>query len=139
MTQLILDTTGYNVVLPESQKEKYRAYPEDLASEVLMVTGRIIKELRGKAWQISYQYGYFNDEDKNRLIAACEKGKRQPILCSFLPPSSSGQLIPSKFLVTAFEYPKFMWSSIIPGQDGNISAPIWADFSLELREVNPSD
>lgn len=139
MTQLILDTTGYNVVLPESQKEKYRAYPEDLASEVLMVTGRIIKELRGKAWQISYQYGYFNDEDKNRLIAACEKGKRQPILCGFLPPSSSGQLITSKFLVTAFEYPKFMWSSIIPGQDGNISAPIWADFSLELREVNPSD
>lgn len=138
MTQLILDTDGYNVVLPESQKN-YLAYREDLGTEVVMTSGRLTKEVRGTVWHVTYQYGYFDDETKNNVIAACEKGKKQSITCGFLPPNSTGILTYSSFLVTSFDYPKFMWSTTFPGEGDVAPTPMWADFSLELREVKPSD
>lgn len=139
MTQLILDTNGYNVQLPESQKKGYMAYREDLGTEVVMVSGRLIKEVRGTVWRVEYQYGYFTDEMKNAVIAACEKGKKQSITCGFLTPNSTGVLTYSKFLVTSFDYPKFMWSRLAPGETESVPTPMWGDFSVELREVSPSD
>ena len=134
MTQLILDTDGYNISLPESRKDGYHAERSPLSQDVEMVTGRIVRELRGNVWIIRYQYGYFSDTEKNKLIAVAEKGKSQAITCGFLPPESSGELTYSEFLVTNFQYPKFMWSTT-----GTSPKPIWGDFSVELREVNPSD
>lgn len=135
MTQLILDTSGYNISLPESIRDGYHAEKQPLFVDVEMVTGRIVRELRGNVWVVRYQYGYFDDNSKNKLIAACEKGRGQAITCSFLPPTSSGSLITSNFLVTSFPYPKFMWSR--NGTSGPI--PMWGDFSVELREVKPGD
>lgn len=128
MTQLILDMGGVAIALPESQHGGYRAWEEDLGVEVVMVSGRLTKELRGTVWRISYQYGFFNDIDRDRVIAACRKGKSQSIICAFLPPNGS-ETITSEFLVTSFQEPKFMWSA-----DGK---PMWGDYSFELREVHP--
>lgn len=139
MTQLILDTNGYNIALPESKKMGYEAYREDLGVEVTMINGRLTKEVKGTVWHVSYQYGYFDDGTKNDLISACEKGKKQTITCGFLPPESTGALTYSNFLVTSFTYPKFMWSRCVPGEEDLVSVPMWGDFSLELREVRPSD
>lgn len=139
MTQLILDTDQYNVALPESRKKGYRAYKEDLGTEVVMTSGRLTKEVRGNVWHVTYQYGYFDDDTKNAVIAACEKGKRESITCGFLPPNSSGALTYSKFLVIDFDYPKFMWSRAVLDRGSNTPVPMWGDFSVELREVNPSD
>lgn len=127
MTQLILDVGGMAIALPESQKGGYLALEEDLSVEITMVTGRLVKELRGVVWRVSYQYGYFNDADRARIITACRNGRRSPIICSFLTPESE-EMQTSEFFVTSFSEPKFMWSA-----DGK---PMWADFSLELREVN---
>lgn len=126
MTQLILDVAGMALSLPESRKGGYRAWEEDLSVEQVMIGGRMVKELTGVVWRVTYQYGYFNDADRARFITACRKGKREPILCSILP-SEGEDLITSSFWVTASTEPKFMWSA-----DGK---PIWGDFSLELREV----
>lgn len=134
MTQLILDTSGNNITLPESRKGGYTCDKRPLSVDVEMVTGRIVRELRGNVWYITYQYGYFNDEEKNRLIAACEKGRGQAVTCGFLPPDSSGALTYSQFFVMEFTYPKFMWSRI-----GETPVPMWGDFSVNLREVKPSD
>lgn len=134
MTQLILDTEEYNVVLPESKKGGYIPQKQPLSVDVEMISGRIVRELRGNVWHIAYQYGYFNDEEKNRLLAACEKGRREPITCGFLPPDSAGKLTYSQFLVMDITYPKFMWS-----RTGETPVPLWGDFALELREVKPSD
>ena len=139
MTQLILDTEGYNLSLPESQKGGYAIEKQPLSVDVDMVTGRIVRELRGNVWHISYQYGFFSDTEKNTLIAACRKGQKQAIRCGFLPPDSTGALTYSNFLVIGFSYPKFMWSRLVEGEEGSVPAPMWADFSLELREVKPSD
>lgn len=134
MTQLILDTGGYNITLPESRKGGYTCEKQPLSVDVEMITGRIVRELRGNVWHITYQYGYFSDAEKNRLIAVCEKGRGQAITCGFLPPNSTGALTYSQFLVMEFKYPTFMWSRV-----GETPIPMWGDFSVELREVKPSD
>lgn len=140
MVQLILDTDGYNITLPESKKGGYTAVRVPLSVDVEMISGRLVRELRGEAWEVSYQYGFFTDAEKNALIAACEKGRRQAITCGFLPPESSEALTYSAFFITDFTYPKFMWSSVRTSENGeNVSVPLWADFSLTLREVKPSD
>ena len=131
MTQLILDTTEYNVTLPESRKGGYTIETQPLSVDVEMVSGRMIRELRGNVWVIKYQYGYFDNEMKNKVLSACEKGKRTAIHCGFLPQESEQELTYSDFLVTSFTRPKFMWS-----RSGN---PLWADFQVELREVRPHD
>lgn len=136
MTQLILDVDGYNVTLPESKKGGYTAVRQPLSVDVEMVTGRMVRELRGNVWAVSYQYGWFDDETKNQVMSAIEKGRSEPINCGFLPPDSKGELTYSDFFVTSFTYPKFMWSR---SEEDGTPIPMWADFSVELREVEPSD
>lgn len=140
MTQLILDTAEHNLSVPESIKGGYTAKREPLSEEISMISGRLVRELRGNVWMVSYQYGYFDDEMKNKVIAICEKGKKEAINCGFLPPESGGELTYSDFLVTEFSYPKFMWSRKTADGEGNYTPiPMWADFSITLREVKPSD
>ena len=74
MIQLILDTSENNVVLPESKNGGYTVKEEVLSEDIQMISGRTVREYRGKVWVGSYQYGYFNDSDMQRIIAACERG-----------------------------------------------------------------
>ena len=134
MLQLILDANGYAIALPESQKGGYTAYEEDLTVDLVMIPGNMVKEVRGTIWIINYQYGYLTDEMKNQVIAACKKGRKEPIICSFLSPNNEA-LITSEFFVTSFTFPKFMWSNA----NGDDAIPMWGDFSMTLREVDPHD
>lgn len=131
MTQIILDTTGYNVQLPESQKGGYTADEQLLSRSIEMISGRTVKEVRGNVWVISYQFGYFDGEMKNNVLAALKKGEKEPITCGFLPQESSEGLSYSEFFVTSYTRPKFMWS--------NNGKPLWGDYRIELREVKPHD
>lgn len=135
MTQLILDINGPAIALPESIKGGYSAYEEDLSVHLQMIAGNMVAELSGKVWKVSYQYGYFSESQKNKVISSCRKGKREPILCSFLPPDSNS-LIVSNFFVTSLTEPKFQWSTKLSG-GGDEPVPLWAGFSVELREVRP--
>ena len=131
MTQLILDTTGYKVQLPESQKGGYTADEQPLSRSIEMISGRTVKEVRGNVWVISYQFGYFDGDMKNNVLAALKKGEKEPITCGFLPQESSEELSYSEFFVTSYTRPKFMWS--------NNGKPLWGDYRIELREVKPHD
>ena len=136
MTQLILDVGGYEVILPESQKNGYSIKEETLSESIQMISGRTVREYRGKVWAVSYQYGYFSGTDMQRVIAACEKGMKQSITCCVLT-HESGELVTSNFIVTSFERPKFMWSRIATENGEEKTVPMWADFSVNLREVSP--
>lgn len=139
MTQLILDIGGGSVTLPESKKGGYDAHEESLSVSVEMISGRLVREVRGMVWRVKYQYGYFDDETKNKVLAACRKGQQEPISCAFLPPDGAG-LKSASFVVTAFTAPRFQWSRPVAGTDGaETAAPVWADFAVELREVRPHD
>lgn len=134
MTQLILDTTDINLALPESRKGGYQCIPKPLFVDTEMASGRLTRELRGSVYVLSYQYGYLTDEQKDDFISACEKGYREVIPCMFLAQNES-ELITSDFLVTKYTPPKFMWSKTSNGND----VPLWGDFRVELREVEPHD
>lgn len=135
MTQLILDVGENAIAMPESIKGGYTAYEDVKTVDLEMIPGNMVKEVRGIVWRVSYQYGYFTTEMKNRVLAACKKGRVEPIICAFLPPDGT-ELINSEFFVTDFTPPKFMWSAQDKSGD---TVPMWADFSLELREVEPHD
>ena len=134
MTQLVLDVGGYAIALPESQKQGYTVDEEQLSVDLTMIPGNMVKELRGAVWVATYQYGYFNDADKDRVIAACKKGQREPILCTILIPDENRTLT-SSFFVTSFTRPRFMWSRNAKGE----TVPLWGDFNVSLREVDPHD
>ena len=136
MIQLILDVGGESLSLPESRNGGYTIKEETLSESLQMISGRTVREYRGKVWVASYQYGYFNDADMKRVIAACEKGMKQSITCCVLTHESS-ELVTSKFIVTSFERPKFMWSRIVTESGEENPVPMWADFSVSLREVKP--
>ena len=112
MIQLILDVGGESISLPESKNGGYTIKEETLSESIPMISGRTVREYRGKVWVASYQYGYFNESDMKRVVAACEKGMKQSITCCVLTHEIS-ELVTSKFIVTSFERPKFMWSRII--------------------------
>lgn len=130
MTQIVIETIG----LPESKRGGYRAWREDLGKSIEMISGRQVRESRGTVWRIAYQYGFFNDEDKQKILAVLEGGRKKPISVAFLPPDSN-ELGVSSFFVESLNYPKFMWSRDVGGNP----VPMWADLSFELREVKPSD
>lgn len=137
MTPLILDIAGYNIQLPESRKGGYYPHFDPLSVDVEMITGRIVRELRGNVWWVDYKYGYFDDEAKDKVIAACEKGKREPIECTFLT-QRGNEMLTRRFWVMDFQYPKFYWGKVVRG--GRAAAvPLWGDFSVSLREVKPGD
>ena len=136
MIQLILDVGGYAVAMPESEKGGYTIKEETLSESIQMISGRTVREYRGKVWVITHQYGYLNESDMNKFISACEKGMKQSITCSFLVHGSS-ELKTSKFIVTNYNRPKFMWSRIGTESGEEKPVPMWADFSVSLREVKP--
>ena len=136
MIQLILDVGGESISLPESKKGGYTIKEETLSESLQMISGRTVREYRGKVWVASYQYGYFNEADMKRVVAACEKGMKQSITCCVLTHESS-ELVTSKFIVTSFERPKFMWSRIVTESGEEKPVPMWANFSVSLREVKP--
>ena len=139
MTQLVLDVAGQGLALPESIKGTYTVQEEELTQDLTMIPGNMVKELRGKVWVITYQYGYFNTADKDRFISACVKGAREPIICTFLVPDTN-QTLSSELFVTSYTRPKFMWSRRAANDEGTLEAvPMWGDFSVELREVDPHD
>ena len=136
MIQLILDVDGTAISMPESKNGGYTIREETLSESLQMISGRTIREYRGKVWVASYQYGYFNESDMKRVVSACEKGMKQSITCCVLTHESS-ELVTSKFIVTSFERPKFMWSRIVTEIGEEKPVPMWADFSVTLREVKP--
>lgn len=133
--QLILDVGEYAILLPESKYGGYEAYEETLSIDLTMLPGNMVKEIRGSVWHVNYQYGYFSEDMKNNILAACRKGQKEPIICAFLPPDGN-ELVNAEFFVTGMSTPKFQWSA--PDRNG-VSQPIWADFSVQLREVEPHD
>ena len=136
MIQMILDVAEQAVALPESKNGGYTIKEETLSESIQMISGRTVREYRGKVRVGSYQSGYFNHSDMQRIIAACEKGTKQSTLCSVLT-HANADLITTNFIVTSFERPKFMWSRIVTESGEEKSVPMWADFSVSLREVKP--
>ena len=136
MLQLILD----GMEMPESKNGGYTVESETLSVDLEMISGRIVREVRGHVWRISYQYGYLTDEQRTAFLTICEKGQREPIHVGFLVPDDAGETLRySDFIVTNLKRPTFRWGRIDEPDFVDIWTPIWADFQVELREVYQHD
>ena len=124
MTQLVIN----GIILPQTSHDKYSCYPETLGTLVEMINGRIVNEIRGHVWRISWSYDYMGDVLMRPLLAALRGGGSVDV--SFLPDNGT-DLLTGKFMVTSMENPTFAFS-----KGGKA---YWHNIKFTLREVEPHD
>lgn len=125
MTQLILNNSIY---LPQTSHDKYRCYPTELGTQVDMISGRRVFEIRGSVWMIEYEYDYMGNDLMRQVNAVLRSGQSFPAI--FLP-DNSDEMSSSTFLTQSFPTPTFAFSR------GGVG--LWHNVSFVLREVQPHD
>lgn len=115
-----------DILAPEADFDGYRAWEDTLREQIPMISGRLVEEVRGKVWRISYSSARMSDSETRRLLAALRaKGSKT---VAFLP-DNGDELIPSTFLVESLTPP------VLAFFDG--AEPVWTGLSFSLREVKP--
>lgn len=122
MTQLIIN----GLILPQTSRDKYSCYEEDLGSQLEMISGRMVTELRGKVQIVTWSYDYLGDALCRPLLATLRSGRSFPV--SYLP-DSSDNLVSGQFLKTSLTNPTFAFS-----RGGKA---FWHNIAFTLREVSP--
>lgn len=124
MTQLIIN----GLVLPQTSRDKYACYEEDLGTQIEMISGRMVTELRGKVQHIIWSYDYLGDALCRPLLATLRSGRSFPV--QYLPDNGDA-LLSGVFLKTSLTNPTFAFS-----RNGRA---FWHNIAFELREVSPHD
>lgn len=124
MIQLIIN----GVYLPKTSHDRYQCYPKELSVSLEMISGRMVREVRGHVWAISYSYDYMGNELWRRLAAELRAGK--PLTVQYLP-DNSDSMSSGVFLVESITNPTFAFS-----KDG---VGYWHNVGFTLREVKPHD
>lgn len=127
-TQLIfLDSSG-EIEVPYTSLDKYQCYPEEIGSQVEMISGRMVMESRGHVQMIKYSYDCMPDNLWRRIAALLRSGRAFTV--SYLP-DDGNQMITSQFICTDLTPPKFAF--VLDG------VPYWHNIEFTLREVSPHD
>lgn len=122
MIQLIVG----GVVLPQTTKDRYSCAPEILSTQLDMISGRRVQEVRGRVTRISYAYDTLEPEKWRALAAVLRSGT--PFEVTYLP-DDSDEMQTSTFLVESIVNPVFGFA-----RDGKAG---WHNISFALREVRP--
>lgn len=125
MTQLILNNSIY---LPQTSHDKYRCYPTELGTQVDMISGRRVFEIRGNVWMIEYEYDYMGNDLMRQVNAVLRSGQSFPVISL---PDNADEMSSSIFLTQSFPTPTFAFSR------GGVG--LWHNVSFVLREVQPHD
>ena len=123
MTQIILNNSIY---LPKTSWDKYRCYSSQLSSQVDMISGRRVLEVRGLVWIVEYSYDYMGNDLMRQVNSILRGG--QSFLASVLP-DESDEMVVSTFLTESFPQPYFAFDK------GGV--PYWHNVTFTLREVSP--
>lgn len=125
MTQLIVNNS---IVLPEVRNGNYSPVESDLSVQAEMISGRLVEELRGSVWVVSYASTRLTDPVWRALKAVLKGRGSFPV--QFLP-NDRDEMVTATVLCTALTEPSFAWS-----RDG---VAYWTGLSFTLREVRPHD
>lgn len=128
MTQLVFSNNQGSVALPYTSRDKYECYEEEIGSNLTMISGRIVSEVRGHVQKIHYQYDCMGN-DKWRQVAAFLRSSRA-FEVQYLPDDSDVMRV-SQFICEKLTPPKFAFE-----QDG---INYWHNIDFTLREVEPHD
>lgn len=124
MTQLIIN----GIYLPETSRDKYQCYPEELSVNVAMISGRTVREVRGHVQMISWSYDYMGNDQWRQLAAVLRSGGAFPVV--YLP-DDSDEMVSGTFLTESVTQPTFAFSK------GGVG--LWHNVGFTLREVSPHD
>lgn len=120
--QLIID----NVLFPTTTRDRYSAHPVDVREQIEMISTRMVEEVRGTVWEISYAYDYMGDEKCRECLGVLRRRGAKTVL--FLPDNGL-ELLQSDFLVTSLTPPTLAFYT------GGV--PKWHNLAFTLREVRP--
>lgn len=121
MTQLIVN----GLVLPETSRDKYSCYEEDIGTQLEMISPRMVTELRGKVQVITWSIDYMGDDLMRPLLQTLRSGGSFEV--SYLP-DTGDTLLTSRFLKTSLINPTFAFS-----RGGKA---YWHNIAFTLREVS---
>ena len=124
MTQILIN----GLALPQTSNDRYRCYPSKLAEQVMMISGRMVTEIRGTVQIIEYSYDYMTDTTYKALLTALRTNP--PITVTYLP-DDSDTMVTSDFVVTSYPMPSFMFAKS--------GTAYWHNVSFAIREVSPHD
>jgi len=124
MTQLIIDGN----YMPEVSKNNYQCFPAQLGTQVEMVSGRLVTELRGNVQMITTAYSYITPELCRAVMAVLRSGKSFPV--TYLP-DDSDTMKTGRFVTQNLTSPSFAFSA------GGTA--YWTGLAFTLREVSPHD
>lgn len=124
MVQLIVG----GIALPQTSNDKYSCYPQLLVSNIDMISGRRVQEVRGTVQMISYSYDTLDNSTWVALASVLRSGTA--ISVSYLP-DDSNTMVSSSFLVDSITNPTFGFS-----RNGDA---VWHNIAFTLREVRPHD
>ena len=116
------------VILPYTSRDKYQCYPEEIGSQLEMISGRIVMERRGNVQMISYSYDCMEDARWRLVAAFLRSGKAFTV--QYLPDDGDDYRVGS-FIRQSMTPPKFAFV-----KDG---VAYWHDIDFTLREVSPHD
>lgn len=116
------------LALPVARGDRYSCYEEDLGTQLEMISGRMVTELRGKVQVISWSFDYLPDEVVRPLLATLRSGGPFPV--QYLP-DNADQLAAGSFIKTSLTNPTFAF-----GRGGRA---YWHNIAFTLREVAPHD
>ena len=121
-TQLIIGS----LTLPHVSNDRYRCWAEELKEQKVMISGRMVEEVRGVVQRITWSSDYLDPETKDAILAALRSGKALSV--TYLP--DTGGMAAGTFLVESITPPTFLFSDA----DGT---PVWHGLGFSLREVSP--
>ncbi|MFR0798475.1 hypothetical protein [Alistipes sp.] len=124
MTQLIID----GIFLPETSRDKYQCYPGELSVNVEMISGRMVREVRGHVQYIVWSYDYMGNELWRQLSQVLRSNASFTV--AYLP-DDGDELVSGEFLVESITQPTFAFSR------GGVG--LWHNVGFTLREVRPHD
>ena len=124
MTQLILN----GIYLPETSTDRYQCHPSELSVSLDMISGRRVKELRGRVQMISYSYDDMGNDLCRQVLSVLRSGEAFPV--TYLPDGSDAMQT-GTFLVESLTPPTFAFSKNGVG--------LWHNMAFTLREVRPHD
>lgn len=122
MIQLIIN----NITMPEISKNRYRCAPQELGQSIEMISGRLVKEVRGYVQVIQAQYSYIEKDLWYRIAPVLRSKGSFPVL--YLPDDGTN-MMSGTFVVSSITDPTFAFSSN--------GVPYWTGLAFTLREVKP--
>lgn len=120
--QLIIN----EVLLPTTTHDRYSAHPVDAKVQLEMISTRMVEEVRGTVWEITYSYDYMGDAKCREVLGVLRsRGVKQ---VAFLP-DNGDELLTSTFLVTSLTQPTLAFFR------GGVAK--WHNLAFTLREERP--